>query len=138
MESSEDKLLPFDVRDLMDTIKDIVNLTYILIRPKLIELVRVIERSEKKKEIIKMINDGVLRQSEIAKALNVDRTTVRDHIEGMNNQAIKIVGIPLIRTSRKGLKPTILFDYLNRELKNMKEKQIQTLESIITEETEGE
>ena len=132
--SDDEKLLDFDIRDITKTIEDIVEILYTLLRPKVIELVRVIEKSEKKKEIIELINQGTVRQSDIAKELGVDRTTVRDHIKALNNHAFNKIGIPLFRTSRRGLKPTILFSYLIRELKEVGERPLQTLESLIEEE----
>jgi len=131
-----EKFLKFNVDDIYTILNDITEVIYHLVRPKIVDICKNIEKSAKKREIIELINEGILRQSEIAKKLHVDRTTVRDHIEGINRYSIKSLGIPVIRTTRKGLKTTFIFKYLIKELKETKEYSFSTLETLLINEEE--
>ena len=106
-----------EVKTILD---DLIEIIYHLAKQRVLDIVKNIERSKKKKEIIELVKNGVLRQTEIAKKLNVDRTTIRDHIVSINRYATKLFGVPAIRMTRKGLRPTIVFEYIVRELKSEK------------------
>ena len=113
-------------------IKDLARLIKNLLKGRIQDYIKYLKKSTKKQEIIKLIQNGVTRQSEIARILNVDRTTIRDHINAINKKAMEFFGLPLVRTSRsKGLIPTILFEFVLDELKVPED--ILSLEEILEE-----
>ncbi|NIQ07953.1 MAG: hypothetical protein GWO20_20220 [Candidatus Korarchaeota archaeon] len=97
------------------------------------KLVDYILESSRKPRIVRMIVEGEKWQTDIAERQNVDRTTIRDHLNAINEKAEELIGIPLVKTSRsRGIQPTFLFDYVLEKIQERDHEEARTIKSFLT------